>query len=225
MQKNTKIMIGAGFLVALVAIGGSYAAHSDRFGQYQGMMGWERYDKDDERGSRQGSSDRDNGMMGDNSMGGMHNMQNGGQMMNNSLSERQFLQEMIPHHQEAVDTAKLVAEKGDNAEVKKLAGDIVTAQEKEIADMKTWYKNWYGVDYKDDGSYKPMMRSALSTLSGNALDRAFLEDMIQHHMGALMMGQSVVANLQHKEVEDLAKAIAETQSSEIITMRILLKQI
>lgn len=225
MQKNTKIMIGAGFLVALVAIGGSYAAHSDRFGQYQGMMGWERYDKDDQRGSKQEGNDRNNGMMGDSSMGGIHNMQNGGQMMNNPLSERQFLQEMIPHHQEAVDTAKIVAQKSENAEVKKLASDIVTAQEKEIADMKTWYKNWYGVDYKDDGNYKPMMRSALSTLSGNALDRAFLEDMIQHHMGALMMGQSVVANIQHKEVEDLAKAIAETQSSEIITMRILLKQI
>jgi uncharacterized protein (DUF305 family) len=225
MQKNKKIMIGAGALVALVAVAGFCAAHSARFGHYQGMMGWDRFDKDDGRDSKRGNDGRNDGMMGDNSMGGMHNMQNGGQMMNNELSERQFLQEMIPHHQEAIDTAKQVVTKGDNAEVKKLAQSIVDSQQKQIDDMKTWYKNWYGVDYKDDGTYKPMMRTSLSTLSGNALDRAFLEDMIAHHMGALMMGQAVVPNLQHKEVEDLAKAIAESQSSEIITMRILLKQI
>lgn len=222
MQKNTKILLGAGGVVALVAIVGFFGTYNARYGEHSGMMGW---DKDHSRESSQ--KDSGDPMMNNDGMGGMHSMQNGdgGHMMNTTLSERQFLQEMIPHHQEAVTTAKLVLEKGQNAEVKKLAQEIITAQEKEIIDMKTWYKNWYQEDYKDNGSYKPMMRSSLSTLSGNALDRAFLEDMVEHHMGALMMGQSVISNVQHKEVENLARSIAVSQSNEIMTMRILLKQI
>ena len=90
--------------------------------------------------------------------------------------------------------------------------------------MKSWYKAWYGKDYQDDDSYQPMMRD-LSSLSGAELDRAFLEDMIMHHMGALMMAQAVASNIEHDEMRALAEAIAETQSAEIIQMRTLLKQI
>jgi uncharacterized protein (DUF305 family) len=223
MQKNTKMLIGAGALV-LVACG-AITAHSERFSEYRGMMGWNRFDKDERSDYGRNNGDR-NDMMNNDEMGGMHNMQNGGGTMNNNgLSERKFLEDMIPHHQEAIDTANMIVAKGDNPELKKLAQSIVDGQQKQVTDMKTWYKNWYGVDYKDDGTYKPMMRSDLSTLSGNALDRAFLEDMINHHMSALMMNQTVVPNLQHKELTDLVKNIAETQSSEIITMRIMQKQI
>ena len=154
-------------------------------------------------------------------MGGMHDMQG----MGSVATERSFIEGMIPHHQEAVDTAKQVIARGATTpEVKKLAEGIITAQEKEIADMKAWYKAWYGKDYVDDKSYKPMMRD-LSSLSGAALDKVFLEDMIMHHMGALMMAQAVAPYTEHTEVKSLVEAIAKTQSDEIITMRILLKQL
>jgi uncharacterized protein (DUF305 family) len=67
---------------------------------------------------------------------------------------------MIPHHQEAVDTAKeVIARGGSTPEIKKLAEDIVVAQEKEIAMMKGWYQSWYSEAYVDDPKdYKPMMR-------------------------------------------------------------------
>jgi uncharacterized protein (DUF305 family) len=142
----------------------------------------------------------------------------------NGISERQFIEHMIPHHQEAIDTATVVLARGEHTEVKALAEGIIRSQEKEVADMKIWYKNWYGTEYKDNGSYKPMMRD-LSGLSGKALDKAFVEDMIPHHMHALMMNQQVVPNIEHVEIKNLATAIAETQSNEIVTMRILLPQL
>jgi uncharacterized protein (DUF305 family) len=47
---------------------------------------------------------------------------------------------MIPHHQGAIDMAKIVLAFGKNAEVKKLAEDVIKAQEGEIAMMREWLK-------------------------------------------------------------------------------------
>jgi hypothetical protein len=49
-----------------------------------------------------------------------------------------FVKSMIPHHQAAVDMAKTVLAFGKDPEVKKLAEDVIKAQETEIAQMKTW---------------------------------------------------------------------------------------
>lgn len=148
----------------------------------------------------------------------------GERVLNDGTAERAFFEKMIPHHQEAVDSAKTVLNSGQaDAEVNALARAIVSAQEKEIADMKSWYKSWYGVEYADNGSYQPMMRD-LTQLSGPELDRAFLEDMIAHHTEALQQVQIVAPAATHQETITLAQTIAVTQSDEIITMRIIINQ-
>lgn len=207
-MKQTYILVGiGGLLVGL--LGGYIFSQTEGYEQMRGQFSFGR-DKENYSDAPMGN------------MGGMHDGHGGGMMQ--GVSERAFIEHMIPHHQEAVDTAKQVVARGENPEVKALAESIITAQEKEIADMKSWYKSWYGTEYKDTGTYQPMMRD-LTALSGNALDRAFTEDMIQHHMGALMMNQQVVPNIEHEEIRTLATNIAETQSAEIITMRILLQQL
>lgn len=49
-----------------------------------------------------------------------------------------FVKGMIPHHQGAIDMAKILKEKGKDPELQKLADGIIAAQEKEIAFMKDW---------------------------------------------------------------------------------------
>ena len=140
-------------------------------------------------------------------------------------SEREFIEGMIPHHQEAVDTAQEVIERGGSTpEIKQLAKDIVVAQESEILRMKQWYQGWYGEAYSDNGKYVPMMRE-LENLSGVEIDRVFLEDMIGHHMGAIMMAQSVQPYVEHDEIAQLTQAIVSTQSAEISLMRQMLKSL
>ena len=164
-------------------------------------------------------SDESNGDRDDMPMGDMMGMDHSAMMVS---SEREFLTGMIPHHQEAVDTAKEVIERGGSTpEIKALAENIIIAQELEIAEMKQWYLAWYGEEYVAEGSYQPMMRE-LAGLFGAELDQRFLEDMIMHHMGAIMMARSVQPHIEHQEIEVLSKAIMTTQTAEIDLMRDLL---
>jgi uncharacterized protein (DUF305 family) len=165
----------------------------------------------------------DGTMMGDadTGMGGMGQMDHMMAMM--VSSEREFIEGMIPHHQEAVDTAMEVIERGGTTpEIKQLVENIVVAQEAEIAEMKKWYEDWYGEVYVDNGEYTPMMRE-LENLSGADIDRVFLEDMIGHHMGAIMMARSVQPYVEHNEIAELTQAIVSTQSAEIAQMRQMLQ--
>lgn len=140
-------------------------------------------------------------------------------------SERAFIEHMIPHHQEAIDTAGEVLERGGTTkEIRDLMNSIITAQTAEIDSMKTWYETWYGELNEDSGTYEPMMRE-LENLSGAELDRVFLEDMIMHHMGAIMMARSVQPYVEHNEIAELTQNIVTTQSAEISQMRQMLQNL
>lgn len=139
-------------------------------------------------------------------------------------AERDFLEHMIPHHEEAVATARTMVERSNNADVKELAQAIIAAQETEITNMKDWYQTWYGSEFKVDDQYHAMM-SDLSAKSGTDLDRAFLEGMIEHHLDAVNQAHVVAPYAKREEIRTLITNIAETQSAEIVTMRVLLKEI
>ncbi len=87
---------------------------------------------------------------------GTHMMPNGSAMpsmmanMNASLQgragdafDREFLAEMIVHHQGAVQMAQLALTSAKHQEIKDLAQGIINAQNNEITEMKAWQKNWY----------------------------------------------------------------------------------
>lgn len=61
--------------------------------------------------------------------------------------DKAFVEMMISHHEGAVDMAELIPTRAKHDEVKKLGEAIISAQTKEIADMKQWQKSWgYSTD-------------------------------------------------------------------------------
>ena len=57
--------------------------------------------------------------------------------------DKAFINAMIPHHQSAIEMAKVAHEKSKIPEIKELANNIVSAQQKEIEQMRQWRKEWY----------------------------------------------------------------------------------
>lgn len=133
-------------------------------------------------------------------------------------SEAGYLLEMVEHHREAVLAATELS-RSDRRAMRAFGRDVVETQSAQIELMEGWLAEWYP-DERAEATYEPMMRD-LNALSGDALDRAFLEDMIGHHMAAVMMSQQLLVRGldEHAEVADLAGLIRDEQMDEIMWMR------
>ncbi|MFP3960130.1 MAG: DUF305 domain-containing protein [Spirochaetaceae bacterium] len=139
-------------------------------------------------------------------------------------SELEYMRRMIPHHQEAVDSARTLRERTQREEMRTFAEEIIATQTREIEQMESWLAAWYP-EQEADADYQPMMRD-YEDLSGDELDLAFLEDMIPHHMAAVMMSQQLLAQVrvEHSELETLAASIRDTQTQEIRQMSLWLDE-
>jgi len=70
--------------------------------------------------------------------------------------DREFVDMMVPHHQSAVKMAKEELAQGENEQLRKLAEDIIGAQNREIEQMQMWRKDWYGAETGSDGDHGSM---------------------------------------------------------------------
>jgi uncharacterized protein (DUF305 family) len=129
--------------------------------------------------------------------------------------EKSFISEMIPHHQEAVDSSKKVLETTQDDDIKNFANNIIETQNKEIERMKSWYQSWYGSEYKATDN-QAMMMSDLGKLQGVEKDREYVMGMLMHHRGAVEMSRKVLTFANNRsETTALAQNIITSQSTEI----------
>ena len=152
-----------------------------------------------------------------------------------------FAQEMIPHHEQAVEMAELAQDRADSGEVLELAENIEAAQGPEIDTLQGWLEAWGeeapsdetdGMDHGDMGhgssSEMPGMMDEnemndLMAASGASWDRMFLEMMIEHHEGAIEMAHVEVDEGDNPDAVALAEKIISDQQTEITQMRQLLE--
>ncbi len=141
-----------------------------------------------------------------------------------------FAQQMIPHHEQAVQMADMALRNGTaSARVKSLATEIKKAQAPEIATMTGWLKGWNAPQKSGmgdmgamDGMMSGTQMSALGAAKGAAFDKQWVTLMIAHHRGAVTMSNSVLKTTSTPKVKSLAQGIITAQKGEIKTMQAML---
>src|SRR3989440_7456243 len=120
-----------------------------------------------------------------------------------SPADVQFMQGMIMHHAQAVEMTALIESHTQNKDLRLLGARISHSQSEEIRFMKRWLETrgeptslpmpeMPGMDMSKQpmlmpGMLTPQQMEALKKAKGKEFDRLFLEGMIQHHTGALIM--------------------------------------
>lgn len=145
-----------------------------------------------------------------------------------------FIDAMTPHHQGAVTMAKEAQQKSKRPEIKKLAVDIIKAQDKELNQMKQWRQAWYAKASAAPIAYNAQMKHSMPMsqdqmqgmmmsmdlgAADNQFDLRFLNAMIPHHEGAVVMAQDALSKSKRPEIKKLAQAIITAQRAEIKQMQ------
>jgi uncharacterized protein (DUF305 family) len=132
--------------------------------------------------------------------------------------DAQFIDAMIVHHEGAVTMAEQALAEAERPELRALAEAILAAQQEEISRMREWRTAWYPDLPPTDGMQMEM--GPMAVADGAApFEQRFIEAMIPHHEGAVMMAQDALQQAEHQELRDLAAAIVSAQQAEIAQMR------
>jgi len=162
-----------------------------------------------------------------------------------SEADVHFMQGMIVHHWQAVDMSLLADSQSRNSDIKDLASRILTSQKDEIEFMADWLRDrdesvppreadhdhdehdgHDGHDHKDmPGMATREEMKALGEAEGNDFDELFLKLMIEHHKGALIMVEELMAqqgSAQDPVLYQFANDVENDQGTEIERMDRLL---
>lgn len=152
-----------------------------------------------------------------------------------NAADTEFAQMMIVHHEGAIEMAELAVATAASAEVRALGERIAAAQGPEIETMFGWLETWGedlpaeadmgGMGHEGmqmEGMDQEAVMAELSGLSGVEFDRRFLELMIEHHRGAIVMAEEERGEGENAEAVRLAGTIIDDQTAEITEMTNLL---
>jgi uncharacterized protein (DUF305 family) len=143
-----------------------------------------------------------------------------------------FSRDMIPHHRQAIQMARLADGQAEDPGVLDLADRIEAAQQPEIETLSGWLDMWEAdAGHMDDGmaGMGGMMSEqdmqALMNATGAEFDRLFLQQMTAHHEGAVEMAETEIDDGQNADAIALAESIRDSQTAEIAEMEQLLTEL
>ena len=160
----------------------------------------------------------------------------------NDTADVHFMQGMIMHHAQALQMVSLIADHTTRPEMPLLGQRIAISQRDEIRMMRSWLQDHHEMvpdstghmaamagmgmgDMLMPGMMTPPQMAALAAAKGPAFDRLFLEGMIRHHEGALVMVKHLFGTngaAQTSEIFRFASDVDADQRAEIKRMQALL---
>ncbi|HJR59306.1 MAG TPA: DUF305 domain-containing protein [Vicinamibacterales bacterium] len=149
------------------------------------------------------------------------------------------MQGMIGHHAQALEMTALLKVRTRSDDMKKLAQRIEVSQADEIRMMRDWLES-RGAEAPGEhahhgegvtlmpGMLTPEEMSRLAAATGPAFDKLFLEYMISHHEGALVMVKKLFSTpgaAQDPDIYAFASDVDADQRMEIARMAAMLKEL
>ncbi len=238
MNRTPAWILGTTIIAFILTAGVVFAQDGFRGGWHSGEMPWNLDDSDHHERMHRGGDVQDSvhrGMHGgrlhgrdargqsDSTMMGRGNRgMHGGAMPGSDIafdSEADYLAMMIPHHEEAVERARELRELTDDETMVELLENIIAEQTAEIEFMEGRLAEHYP-DHEREREYEPMMRS-YDGLDPEEAKQVFIEDMIPHHMHAIMSSRVLLRHYDDvsEETRELASGIIVSQRDEIHLMR------
>lgn len=145
-----------------------------------------------------------------------------------------FARDMRLHHTQAVDLSMRILERPVSAPARLLAQDIAVTQGAQVGQMGGWLDIWKlpfagreapmaGMDRAAMGMATDADVLSLATLPAPQAETRYLQLMLQHHRGGVLMARSGV-NSGVPQVQTLARAIAASQTAEITLIARMLRE-
>ncbi len=150
-----------------------------------------------------------------------------------TAADVEFMQGMIGHHAQALEMTALLYERTEWQSMRLLAQRIAVSQADEIGMMQEWLEaRDESVPQGDEhhqhagmlmpGMLTPEQMAELGAQRGSEFDRLFLEYMIMHHQGAVIMVEELFTSPgagQESVIFGFASDVVADQSMEITRMR------
>ena len=166
------------------------------------------------------------------------------------LSDSEYLEHMIPHHQVAIDMSKLLIPHSKNPDILTLCRKIIRNQEFEIYEMNHYFKNMsdnLSTDEKGKYNHKVTKLDIFEPYKSKPknggcdplffkpndhmkhmkhmkiTDKSYLDHMIPHHQVAVDMSKRLLLHTNHTYLIEFCKKLIYDQQGEIYYMNNLLK--
>lgn len=153
-------------------------------------------------------------------------------VLTDSISHN-FIVQMIPHHQAAIDMSESILRYTTNIPLQNIALGIIEEQEKSIRNMESIkcecnMEDNCGEDlreyqYRMDRIIETMFSEMSSACADNNVSADFMREMIPHHMGAIRMSKLTLQYEICPELIPILKAIIRSQERGVMQMRRLLR--
>ncbi len=161
-------------------------------------------------------------------MGGSMQMGGDGMMqgMNSAMAELEALEgeefevayanQVIAHHQGALDMAEAIVDRAPNPEVRDAAARIIEDQTREINDLTAFLRDTYGQEPNPDERMlmDPAMNDQIRNADPAMAEQMFLLGMREHHETVIQMAEIALQKAQSRLLLDQARTIIDSQRAE-----------
>ena len=129
------------------------------------------------------------------------------------LVDLRYIDGMIAHHLNAIFMAKQAANTSQRAEIKQLANDIISSDEKSIIELYQWKKSWFG-NSRQITIYEKINFGSYD----DKFDLRFINALVAHHDDAIKTAQEIRTKSKRNEILNLADTVIQSLTSSKATL-------